>query len=235
MLEVSGIDVFYGDAQALWGVSLGVRRGEVVAIVGPNGAGKTTLVKTIAGLMRPRRGQVLLDGQELSALAPHEVCRHGVALVPEGRRVFPKLTVRENLELGAYERAARSRLKQSMEEVFSLFPRLRERAGQLAGTLSGGEQQMLAIGRALMARPRLLLLDEPSLGLAPIVVDSIFETIRQLNATGLSVVLVEQHVAKALAVAHRAYILAEGRIVTSGTPAQLLNDTQVKQVYLAHV
>ena len=235
MLEVHGIDVYYGDAQALWDVSLQVGSDEIVSIVGPNGAGKTTLVKAIAGILKPRRGQVRFNGTDLTAIPPYEVCRHGVALVPEGRRIFPRLTVRENLEIGAYAPDARSRLVESMESVFAIFPRLRERIGQLAGTLSGGEQQMLAIGRALMAKPKLLLMDEPSLGLAPLVVSAIFDIIRTLNAEGIAVLLVEQHVAKALAVAHRAYILEEGRIVAHGTPSELLNDTQIKRAYLAYV
>lgn len=234
MLNVQGVNVFYDDAQALWDINLDVTQNEIVTIVGSNGAGKSTLVKAIAGLVPVRKGSIRFDGLDLTKLPAYKICACGIALVPEGRRVFPKMTVRENLEMGAYVTKARAQLARSMEYVFELFPRLKERLHQLAGTLSGGEQQMLAIGRALMARPKLLLLDEPSLGLAPAVVDQIFSILRQLNQHGIAMLLVEQNVARALAISHRAFILEEGRIVRSDTPSNLMADEAIRRAYLGH-
>jgi branched-chain amino acid transport system ATP-binding protein len=217
----------YGDAQALWGVDLDVNAGEMVCIVGPNGAGKTTLVKTIAGLHRASAGSIRMEGVELTTVPGHKVCDHGVATVPEGRRVFGHMSVRDNLLLGAYRRAARRIYRETEEEVYRLFPRLRERSGQFAGSLSGGEQQMLAIGRALMAKPRLLLLDEPSLGLAPVIVDEVFDALAAVSATGMGVLVVEQDVQRALEACARGYLLIEGRIVTAGTTDALRSTDEV--------
>jgi branched-chain amino acid transport system ATP-binding protein len=219
----------YGDAQALWGVDLDVHAGEMVCLVGPNGAGKTTLVKTIAGLHRANSGSVRMEGVELTAIPGHRVCDQGVATVPEGRRVFGHMTVRDNLLLGAYRRAARKVYPTTEQEVYRLFPRLRERAGQLAGSLSGGEQQMLAIGRALMALPRLLLLDEPSLGLAPVVIDEVFDALASVTARGVGVLVVEQDVERALEASSRGYVLIEGRIATSGSSDALRATNEVRQ------
>jgi branched-chain amino acid transport system ATP-binding protein len=219
----------YGDAQALWGVDLDVNAGEMVCIVGPNGAGKTTLVKTIAGLHRASAGSIRMEGVELTTVPGHKVCDHGVATVPEGRRVFGHMSVRDNLLLGAYRRAARRIYRETEEEVYRLFPRLRERSGQFAGSLSGGEQQMLAIGRALMAKPRLLLLDEPSLGLAPVIVDEVFDALAAVSATGMGVLVVEQDVQRALEACARGYLLIEGRIVTAGTTDALRSTDEVRQ------
>jgi branched-chain amino acid transport system ATP-binding protein len=227
MLRVTDLDVFYGDAQALWEVSMMVGAGEVVAIVGANGAGKSTFVKAVMGINRARRGSILLAGVELTTLPGHRTCRQGIAIVPEGRRLFPSLSVQENLDLGAFNREARSHHQESLAWVHELFPRLSERRDQLAGTLSGGEQQMVAIGRALMARPRLLLMDEPSLGLAPVIVDEVFERIKRVRAEGVSVVLVEQNVKRALDISTRAYVLAEGRIVQQGSAAELAASPEV--------
>jgi branched-chain amino acid transport system ATP-binding protein len=232
MLEVSGLDVFYGEARALWTVGLTVADGEIVSVVGPNGAGKSTLVNAIAGLHRPVRGRIGIDGVDVAGIAPHRVCSYGVATVPEGRRVFAHMSVYDNLCLGAYRRAARSGYRDELSRVYDLFPRLRERTGQLAGSLSGGEQQMLAIGRALMASPRLLLLDEPSLGLAPVVVDEVFAAVAAINASGVSVLLVEQDVERALDMAGRAYLLVEGRVVTEGTSEQLRSSADVRRSVL---
>jgi branched-chain amino acid transport system ATP-binding protein len=229
VLEVRGLAARYGDAQALWAVDLDVGPGELVCLVGPNGAGKTTLVKTIAGLHPTAAGTIRVDGVDIAGLPGHRVCDHGVAIVPEGRRVFGHMSVRDNLLLGAYRRAARAVHRQTEAEVYDLFPRLRERPQQVAGTLSGGEQQMLALGRALMAKPRLLLLDEPSLGLAPLVVDEVFEAIAAVTATGVGVLLVEQDVERALEACARGYVLIEGHIVTAGTAAQLRETAEVRQ------
>jgi branched-chain amino acid transport system ATP-binding protein len=233
MLSVREIDLFYGDAQALDGVSLEVARGEIVAIVGANGAGKTSLIRTISGMNRPRRGTIEFEGRSLVGEPAHRICDLGIGQVPEGRQIFPSLTVRENLEMGAAIPRARSGLKDSMSRVYALFPRLAERQRQGAGTLSGGEQQMLAIGRCLMGAPRLVMFDEPSLGLAPVVVEEMFRVIERLNHDdGLTVVLVEQNIAQSLTLAHRGYVLETGRIVLSGTGAELLADDGVRQAYV---
>ena len=232
MLRVDGLEAGYGKAQALHEVSLTVDSGEIVTILGPNGAGKTTLVNAIAAVLRPWTGSVSFDGVELTALPPHQVITHGLALVPEGRRIFPKMTVGENLDIGSYARSARIGHHEALVSVYTIFPRLRERVRQVAGTLSGGEQQMLAIGRALMAQPRLLLLDEPSLGLAPIVVESIFDVLREINATGVSILLVEQNAVEALDIASRGYVLEDGRVVGKGTAAELEQDERLRKAYL---
>jgi branched-chain amino acid transport system ATP-binding protein len=229
VLEVRGVDAGYGEAQALWGVDLDVGRAETVCIVGPNGAGKSTLVQTIAGLHRATAGTITIDGVDIAGLPGHRVGHHGVAIVPEGRRVFGHLTVRDNLLIGAYRRQVRAVYRETEAQVYELFPRLKERATQRAGSLSGGEQQMLALGRALMARPRLLLLDEPSLGLAPVVVDEVFDAVAAVAANGVGVLLVEQDVERALAAASRGYLLIEGRIVASGTTVQLRETAEVRQ------
>jgi len=234
MLEVAALDVAYGDAPALWNVSLAVRDRELVAIVGPNGAGKTTLINAIAGLHPARGGQIRFDGHDLSRCLAHEVCGHGIAIVPEGRRLFTAMTVEENLEIGCYVPAARARRQENLGRVYSIFPILRERRRQAAGALSGGMQQMLAIGRALMAGPRLLLLDEPSLGLAPAIVDHLFEVVTEIHREGVAVLLVEQNVAKALEIAARAYVLEQGRIVSEGSPADLLREPRIQEAYLGH-
>jgi branched-chain amino acid transport system ATP-binding protein len=232
MLEVRRLDAYHGHAQALWGVDLAVADGQIACVIGPNGAGKSTLVHAVAGLLRTVRGQILVDGEDLAAVAPHQVCTRGVAIVPEGRRVFAHMSVRDNLLLGAHRRGARAGHRQALARVERLFPRLAERSGQQAMHLSGGEQQMLAIGRALMAAPRLLLMDEPSLGLAPVVIDEVFAAIEAINADGVSVLLVEQDVERALAVSGRAYLLAEGRIVTSGPAGDLRDSAEVRRSVL---
>jgi branched-chain amino acid transport system ATP-binding protein len=231
MLEISDLQVFYGEIHALKGVSLTVEQGEIVALLGNNGAGKTTTLKTISGLIRPRVGLVLLEGQPLQALPPHEIVARGVAHAPEGRKIFNRLTVLENLEMGAYLRSDRD-VPGDVERVFALFPRLKERRTQTAGTLSGGEQQMLAIGRALMAHPRILLLDEPSMGLAPILVEQIFQTVENINRQGTTILLVEQNAAIALSVAHRAYVLETGTVALSGSAAELQEHPEVRRAYL---
>jgi branched-chain amino acid transport system ATP-binding protein len=232
LLEVIGLNVAYGDAQALWDISLTVNEGESVTIIGPNGAGKTTLVNALAGIIPAHSGQIMLAGYDLTTVWPHQICSRGIAVVPEGRRLFPKMSVRDNLDMGAYIPEARPYRDEMLERVFSIFPRLQERTGQLAGTLSGGEQQMLAIGRALMARPKLLLLDEPSLGLAPVIVDTIFEILAEINSSGVSILMVEQNVTKALQFAGRGYILEQGRIVQEGSTQSLMHDAHVRQAYL---
>jgi branched-chain amino acid transport system ATP-binding protein len=232
LLDVRGLDVHYGDAQALWSVDLTVGAGETVSVIGPNGAGKSTLVNAIAGLRPGSRGRILVGGVDVARVPGHRVGGHGVAIVPEGRRVFARMTVADNLHLGAYRPGARKQHRATLARVHELFPRLAERAGQLAGSLSGGEQQMVAIGRALMASPRLLLLDEPSLGLAPVIVDEVYDAIGVIAAGGVSVLIVEQDVPRALAVSRRAYLLAEGRVVTSGTPAELTDSAEVRRTVL---
>jgi branched-chain amino acid transport system ATP-binding protein len=231
MLDVADLHVYYGEIHALKGVSLAVGSGEIVAVLGPNGAGKTTTVKTISGLIVPRAGRVTLEGSDLVGLPAHEIVYRGVAQSPEGRRIFNRLSVRENLEMGAYTRAD-DRVGDDIERVFTLFPRLRERHTQVAGTLSGGEQQMLAIGRALMANPRLLLLDEPSMGLAPVIVEQIFETIREVNRQGTTILLVEQNAAMALEIAHRGYVLETGTVALTGTAQELAANADVRRSYL---
>jgi branched-chain amino acid transport system ATP-binding protein len=233
MLRVEGLDLFYGDAQALDGVSLEARSGEIVAIVGANGAGKTSLIRTIAGMHRPRAGRILFEDRDIAGEPSHRVCELGIGQVAEGRQIFPTMTVRENLEMGAVARRARAAEAESLGRVLALFPRLAERRRQLAGTLSGGEQQMLAIARCLMGRPRLVMFDEPSLGLAPIVVRDVFHVIRQLNEEdGLTILLVEQNVSVSLSLAHRGYVLENGRIVMSGEGRALLADDRVRQAYV---
>jgi branched-chain amino acid transport system ATP-binding protein len=231
VLEVRDLHVSYGEIPALKGISLDVGPGEIVALLGSNGAGKTTTLRALSGLLTPREGQICFDRRRISGMPPHAIVRLGIAHVPEGRRVFNRLTVRENLAMGAYTRAD-SRVGQDLERVFDLFPRLGERRRQTAGTLSGGEQQMLAIGRALMASPRLLLLDEPSMGLAPVLVEQIFETVTGINRRGTTILLVEQNAALALEVAHRAYVLETGEIVLSGTSADLRQNEAVRRAYL---
>ena len=236
LLSVRDLEVRYGGICALQGVSLDIATGEIVSLIGANGAGKTTLLRTISGLLRPARGEVLLlssngqDPQPLSALKPHQIVAHGVSQAPEGRQIFPNLTVRENLLLGGYQR--HDDLRPDIDRCENLFPILKERERQKAGTLSGGEQQMLAIARALMSRPRLLLLDEPSLGLAPLIVRKIFEIIREINAAGTTIFLVEQNAHQALKIAHRAYVLQTGRVVLSDTAAALLANPEVQKAYL---
>jgi len=232
MLEVERLEVAHGDAVAVWDVSLVVGARELVTVVGPNGAGKTTLIDAIAGLLPIRGGRVRLGGRDLASVPAHELCRHGIALVPEGRRLFPAMTVEENLEIGCYAPAARARRGESLERVYGTFPILRERRRQLAGSLSGGQQQMVAIGRALMAMPRLLLLDEPSLGLAPQIVDQLFEVVASIHAEGVAVLLVEQNIVQAFAIAARAYVLEQGRIVAEGAPSELARDARIREAYL---
>lgn len=232
LLEARDLHVGYGDAPALWGVSLGVAAGEIVSVIGPNGAGKTTLINTIAGLLRCRQGELRFDGADMTRVSAHRFCGHGIALVPEGRRLFPKMSVEENLELGCYLPAARALRTESLERVYGLFPILRDKRGQLAGELSGGQQQMVAIGRALMARPRIVLFDEPSLGLAPTIVDDMFDIIMRVRDDGAAVLLVEQNVLKALEIADRAYVLEQGRIVSEGLPAELLKQPYIREAYL---
>jgi branched-chain amino acid transport system ATP-binding protein len=231
-LSVSEVDLFYGDAQALDGVSLDVPKGEIVAIVGANGAGKSSLIRTIAGIERARSGKIFFSDEEITSLESHRICNLGIGQVAEGRQVFPTLTVLENLEVGAMLPRARKHAKQTLDEVFALFPRLAERRDQLAGTLSGGEQQMLAIGRCLMGSPELIMFDEPSLGLAPVVVQEVLHTIRVLNQRGITVLLVEQNVAVSLRISQRAYVLENGRIVMSGSGEELLHNDRVRQAYL---
>jgi branched-chain amino acid transport system ATP-binding protein len=231
-LEVTGLQVAYGKITALHGVSLVVERNEIVTLIGANGAGKSTTVRTVAGLHRPLAGRVVFDGKETTGEPPAEIVRRGLVLAPEGRRLFPRMSVYENLLMGAYTRRDDSGIKADVERAFTLFPVLKDRAKQLAGTLSGGEQQMLAIGRALMARPKLLMLDEPSLGLAPILVEQIFTIVREINAQGTTVLLVEQNAFKALEVAHRGYVLETGSIVKTGPGKELLASEDVRRAYL---
>lgn len=232
MLEVHDVHTFYGNIHALKGISLTVDEGEVVTIIGANGAGKSTALNTICGLLRPRRGSILLEGREIHTVPPHDIVGLGVSQAPEGRRVFSRLTVRENLEMGAFRRGDTAGIARDMERVFDLFPRLKERIKQVGGTLSGGEQQMLSIGRALMANPRVLLLDEPSMGLAPILVEDIFRTIQEINQAGTTVLLVEQNALMALSVAHRGYVLETGIVALEGTAEELRENPQVKAAYL---
>jgi branched-chain amino acid transport system ATP-binding protein len=233
MLSLTNVDVFYGGIQALWQASLEVRAGEIVTIVGSNGAGKSTILRTITGLLKPKRGAIEYKGKAIHQMGADEIVREGISMVPEGRELFPRMSVRENLELGAaYVDNARSKTAESLEWVYSLFPQLRERATQLAGTLSGGEQQMVAIGRALMSRPSILLMDEPSLGLSPLIVREVFQTTQRINREGLTILLVEQNVRQSLKMSHRAYVLENGRIVMEGVGRELMENAHVKEAYL---
>ena len=232
MLEVRDLQVAYGAAQALWSVSLEVREGELLCVVGPNGAGKTTLIHTIAGMLRARSGRIWLDGRDITQLPAHRFCDAGIALVPEGRRLFTGMSVLENLELGSYLPKAKAERRESLAQVIDLFPVIQEKLASPAGELSGGQQQMVAIARALRARPRLLLLDEPTLGLSPRIVHDMFAAIRRINAGGMSVLLVEQNVVMAMEISQRAYVLEEGRVVTEGAPQELLSRPEIQRAYL---
>lgn len=232
MLTVNDINVFYGAIHAIKGVSLEVNEGEIVTLIGANGAGKSTILRTISGLLKPKTGSIQFVGQEIAGMPAHEIVKTGISQVPEGRRIFAEMSVLENLELGAFTRKDKDGIKADMELVFERFPRLKERIGQLAGTLSGGEQQMLAMGRALMSRPRLLLLDEPSMGLAPLLIKEIFTIIQDINKTGTTVLLVEQNANMALSIAHRAYVLETGRITLSGDAKELAASDEVRKAYL---
>ena len=234
MLTVNDINVFYGAIHAIKGVSLEVNEGEIVTLIGANGAGKSTILRTISGLLKPKTGSIQFEGQEIAGMPAHEIVKTGISQVPEGRRIFAEMSVLENLELGAFTRKDKDGIKADMELVFERFPRLKERIGQLAGTLSGGEQQMLAMGRALMSRPRLLLLDEPSMGLAPLLIKEIFAIIQDINKTGTTVLLVEQNANMALSIAHRAYVLETGRITLSGDAKELAASDEVRKAYLGY-
>jgi branched-chain amino acid transport system ATP-binding protein len=231
MLKVDAVHTYYGQIHALQGISLEVKQGEVVTLIGANGDGKTTTLKTISGLLHPRQGAVWFEGEDISHVAAHKLVEKGIGHAPEGRRIFSRLTVLENLQMGAFSRP-NANLGPDIDRVFTLFPRLRERSGQLGGTLSGGEQQMLAIGRALMSEPRMLLLDEPSLGLAPILIAQVFETIREINAQGTTVLLVEQNALQALSIANRGYVLQTGNVVLTGTGEELRQNETVRKAYL---
>ncbi len=235
MLELKDVHTYYGNIHALKGISLTVDQGEIVTLIGSNGAGKTTTLRTIQGVNRPRSGSIILEGEELEKLPPHEVALRGVAQSPEGRLIFPRMTVMENLEMGAYARKDKSGMPQDLERVFTLFPRLKERIGQKGGTLSGGEQQMLAMGRALMAHPRILLLDEPSMGLSPILVELIFDTIQTINKEGTTILLVEQNALMALSIAHRGYVIQTGEIVITDAAEKLKQNEMVRKSYLGIV
>ncbi|WP_427365908.1 ABC transporter ATP-binding protein [Candidatus Caldatribacterium saccharofermentans] len=232
VLRIENLHVFYGGIHALKGVSLFVPRGTIVALIGANGAGKSTTLRTVSGLVRPREGRILFEGQDITGESPHRIVEMGIAMVPEGRRIFPNLTVMENLLLGAYTRRDHQGLKKDLEWVFSLFPRLRERTWQKGGTLSGGEQQMLAVARALMSRPRLLMMDEPSLGLAPLLVREIFHIVQELLQSGVTILLIEQNARAALEIAHYAYVLETGRVTLEGEGKRLLEDERVRKAYL---
>ncbi|HEB65894.1 MAG TPA: ABC transporter ATP-binding protein [Chloroflexi bacterium] len=232
MLELDNVHAYYGHIHALQGISLTVDQGEIVTLIGSNGAGKTTTLRTITGLLKPRQGTVHLEGEDLAPYPAHKIVARGVSMVPEGRGVFAKLTVSENLDMGAYLRTDKDGIKEDLERVFTLFPRLKERRNQVAGTLSGGEQQMLAMARALMARPRLLLLDEPSMGLAPVLVEAIFDTIQEINQQGTTILLVEQNALMALSIAHRGYVLQTGQIVLTDKASTLKENEMVQKAYL---
>jgi len=232
MLELQDVHTYYGNIHALKGISLHVDKGEIVTLIGSNGAGKSTTLKTISGLLKPRQGGITLDGQRIDGLPAHEIVQRGICQAPEGRRIFPRLTVEENLEMGAYARTDLAGIREDMERVFALFPVLKERRHQVGGTLSGGEQQMLAIGRGLMSRPAILLLDEPSMGLAPILVDTIFKTIQELHRQGTTILLVEQNAQMALSVANRGYVLQTGAIVLHDTAENLRKNEMVRKAYL---
>jgi branched-chain amino acid transport system ATP-binding protein len=232
LLELRDVHTYYGNIHALKGISLTVDKGEIVTLIGANGAGKSTTLKTISGLLRPRQGEITLDGQRIDGVPAHDIVGKGICQAPEGRRIFPRMTVRENLEMGAFQRTKGPELNEDFERVYTLFPRLKERLTQNGGTLSGGEQQMLAIGRALMARPSLLLLDEPSMGLAPILVEQIFDIVKDINATGTTVLLVEQNALMALGIAARGYILQTGEIVLQDSSDKLIVNPEVRKAYL---
>lgn len=232
MLEVKDIHTYYGNIHALKGISLTVEQGEIVTLIGSNGAGKTTTLRSICGLQKPRTGSIQLNGEDINLYKAHQIVSKGVAMVPEGRGIFARLTVAENLDLGAYTRNDRTAIQEDLERVFTIFPRLKERQRQVAGTLSGGEQQMLATGRALMTRPRLLLMDEPSMGLAPVLVEAIFDVIKTINEEGTTILLVEQNALMALSIAHRGYVIQTGQIVLQDTAANLKNNETVQKAYL---
>jgi branched-chain amino acid transport system ATP-binding protein len=232
MLELQQLAVAYGEARAVWDISLRVAKGELLCVVGPNGAGKTTLVNSVAGILKPMAGRIVMEGRDITRLAPHKFCEAGIALVPEGRRLFTGMTVAENLDIGGFLPAAKARRRESLEEVLALFPALKAKLLSPAGELSGGQQQMVAIARALMARPRLLLLDEPSLGLSPLVVADMFDAIRKISASGITIVLVEQNVSMAMRISHRACVLELGRIVAEGAPDDLMKRPEIRQAYL---
>lgn len=232
MLEIKGLEVYYGVIQAIKGISFEVNEGEVIALIGANGAGKTTTLQTITGMLKPTAGEVIFEGQDISKIPGHKIVTMGMAHVPEGRRVFAELSVYENLKLGAYTRKDKDEIAESLQRVYRSFPRLEERKSQLAGTLSGGEQQMLAMGRALMSKPKIILMDEPSMGLSPILVEEIFNIIREISADGTTVLLVEQNAKKALAIADRAYVLETGKIVLSGDAKEMMNNDAIKKAYL---
>ena len=232
MLKVENINVYYGAIHALKGISVEVKEGEIVTLIGANGAGKSTILRTISGLLRTKTGNVLFEGNSVAAMAPEEIVKKGISQVPEGRRIFANMSVEENLELGAYIRSDKPGIRKDIDKVFERFPRLGERRKQIAGTLSGGEQQMLAIGRGLMSQPRLLLLDEPSMGLAPLLVKEIFSIIKEINASGTTILLVEQNANMALSIAHQAYVLETGRIILSGPAKELMESEEVRKAYL---
>jgi branched-chain amino acid transport system ATP-binding protein len=232
MLEVRDLQVYYGVIQAIKGVSFNVNEGEIIALIGANGAGKTTILQTISGLISPKEGQVLYNGADITKIPAHKIVSMGLAHVPEGRRVFSQLTVYDNLLLGSYTRNDKDERVETLKQIFKRFPRLEERKGQMAGTLSGGEQQMLAIGRALMSKPKIVLMDEPSMGLSPLLVEEVFDIIQSINKSGTTVLLVEQNAKKALSIAHRAYVLETGNVVLEGDAKKLMNDESVKKAYL---
>lgn len=232
MLEIKDLEVYYGVIQAIKGISFEVNKGEVIALIGANGAGKTTTLHTITGLISPKRGHVIFEGKDITKVPAHKIVSMGMAHVPEGRRVFAELSVYENLKMGAYTRKDKSEIEESLENIYKRFPRLKERRNQMAGTLSGGEQQMLAMGRALMSKPKIILMDEPSMGLSPILVNEIFDIIRSVSESGTTVLLVEQNAKKALSIADRAYVLETGKIALSGNAKDLLEDDSIKKAYL---
>ena len=232
MLEVKNLEVYYGVIQAIKGISFEVNEGEVIALIGANGAGKTTTLQTITGMLQPKAGEIIFEGKDISKIPGHKIVSMGMAHVPEGRRVFAELSVYENLKLGAYTRKDKKEIEETLARVYKSFPRLEERKNQLAGTLSGGEQQMLAMGRALMSKPKIILMDEPSMGLSPILVEEIFHIIREISASGTTVLLVEQNAKKALAIADRAYVLETGNIVLSGDAKEMMNNYSIKKAYL---
>ncbi|SHF49955.1 amino acid/amide ABC transporter ATP-binding protein 2, HAAT family [Desulfofundulus australicus DSM 11792] len=235
ILQVKDLEVYYGSIRALQGISFHVSKGEIVTLIGANGAGKSTTLRTISGLLTPRQGEIYFQGQKINRIPAHQIVKMGISHVPEGRQIFPNLTVMENLLMGAYTRRNRSEIQETLEEVFTRFPRLKERARQLAGTLSGGEQQMLAMGRGLMSKPTLLILDEPSMGLSPLLVEEIFEIIKNINQQGTTILLVEQNAYMALQIAHRAYVLETGRIVLSGTSNEVQSNPQIRSAYLGEI